>query len=172
MKKNYSFVFALFLSMCLLSSCAVSPGTSHGDLSMDSDVPSVAKDSAQQIENNKPMDEGLNVNPSGLDGKVSMTVAADTAGSLDITITNNSDVDIDMGEDFSLQKMDSETWKDIPLSLNYVDNLIVISPNESYTFHYDIGRTVDLESNITYQIVKVVSTGQTNHSVFASFEIK
>lgn len=98
MKKNYSFVFALFLSMCLLSNCAVSPGTSHGDLSMDSDVPSVAKDFAQQIENNKPMDEGLNVNPSGLDGKVSMTVAADTAGSLDITITNNLDVDIDMGE--------------------------------------------------------------------------
>lgn len=33
-----------------------------------------------------------------------MTVSADAAGSLDITITNNSDVDIDMGEDFSLQK--------------------------------------------------------------------
>ena len=76
-----------------------------------------------------------------------------------------------MGEDFSLQKMDSETWKDIPLSLSYADNLIVISPNESHTFHYDIGSAVVLESNKTYQIVKVVSAGQTNHSVFASFEI-
>ena len=77
-----------------------------------------------------------------------------------------------MGEDFSLQKTDSETWKDIPLSLSYADNLIVISPNESHTFHYDIGSAVVLESNKTYQIVKVVSAGQTNHSVFASFEIK
>ena len=54
----------------------------------------------------------------------------------------------------------------------YTDNLIVISPNESHTFHYDIGSAVVLESNKTYQIVKVVSAGQTNHSVFASFEIK
>ena len=54
----------------------------------------------------------------------------------------------------------------------YNDNLIVISPNESHTFHYDIGSAVVLESNKTYQIVKVVSAGQTNHSVFASFEIK
>ena len=60
----------------------------------------------------------------------------------------------------------------IPLSLSYADNLIVISPNESHTFHYDIGSAVVLESNKTYQIVKVVSAGQTNHSVFASFEIK
>ena len=139
---------------------------------MNSDVPSVDRDSAQQIENNKPTDDGLTVSPSELDGKVSMTVSADAAGSLDITITNNSDVDIDMGEDFSLQKMDSETWKDIPLSLSYADNLIVISPNESHTFHYDIGSAVVLESNKTYQIVKVVSAGQTNHSVFAAFEIK
>ena len=49
---------------------------------------------------------------------------------------------------------------------------VVISPNESHTFHYDIGSAVVLESNKTYQIVKVVSAGQTNHSVFASFEIK
>lgn len=66
--------------------------------------------------------------------------------------------------------MDSETWKDIPLSLSYADNLIVISPNESHTFHYDIGSAVVLESNKTYQIVKVVSAGQTNHSVFASLK--
>lgn len=118
------------------------------------------------------MDDGLNINPSELDGKVSMTVSADAAGSIDITITNNSDVDIDMGEDFSLQKMDSETWKDIPLSLSYADILIVISPNESHKFHYDIGNAVVLESNVTYRIVKSVSAGQTNHSVFASFEIK
>ena len=114
MKKNYSFILVLFLSLCLLSGCTVSP---QGDLPMNSDVPSVDRDSAQQIENNKPTDDGLTVSPSELDGKVSMTVSADAAGSLDITITNNSDVDIDMGEDFSLQKMDSETWKDIPLSL-------------------------------------------------------
>ena len=119
MKKNYSFILVLFLSLCLLSGCTVSP---QGDLPMNSDVPSVDRDSAQQIENNKPTDDGLTVSPSELDGKVSMTVSADTAGSLDITITNNSDVDIDMGEDFSLQKMDSETWKDIPLSLSYADN--------------------------------------------------
>ncbi len=169
MKKNYSFILVLFLSLCLLSGCTVSP---QGDLPMNSDVPSVDRDSAQQIENNKPTDDGLTVSPSELDGKVSMTVSADAAGSLDITITNNSDVDIDMGEDFSLQKMDSETWKDITLSLSYADNLIVISPNESHTFHYDIGSAVVLESNKTYQIVKVVSAGQTNHSVFASFEIK
>lgn len=115
MKKNYSFILVLFLSLCLLSGCTVSP---QGDLPMNSDVPSVDRDSAQQIENNKPTDDGLTVSPSELDGKVSMTVSADAAGSLDITITNNSDVDIDMGEDFSLQKMDSETWKDIPLSLS------------------------------------------------------
>ncbi len=169
MKKNYSFILVLFLSLCLLSGYTVSP---QGDLPMNSDVPSVDRDSAQQIENNKPTDDGVTVSPSELDGKVSMTVSADAAGSLDITITNNSDVDIDMGEDFSLQKMDSETWKDIPLSLSYADNLIVISPNESHTFHYDIGSAVVLESNKTYQIVKVVSAGQTNHSVFASFEIK
>lgn len=69
-------------------------------------------------------------------------------------------------EGFSLQKeqnLDGGT---------YADNLIVISPNESHTFHYDIGSAVVLESNKTYQIVKVVSAGQTNHSVFASFEIK
>ena len=36
----------------------------------------------------------------------------------------------------------------------------------------DNASAVVLESNKTYQIVKVVSAGQTNHSVFASFEIK
>ena len=49
---------------------------------MNSDVPSVDRDSAQQIENNKPTDDGLTVSPSELDGKVSMTVSADAAGSL------------------------------------------------------------------------------------------
>ena len=71
MKKNYSFILVLFLSLCLLSGCTVSP---QGDLPMNSDVPSVDRDSAQQIENNKPTDDGLTVSPSELDGKVSMTV--------------------------------------------------------------------------------------------------
>ena len=53
MKKNYSFILVLFLSLCLLSGCTVSP---QGDLPMNSDVPSVDRDSAQQIENNKPTD--------------------------------------------------------------------------------------------------------------------
>ena len=63
MKKNYSFILVLFLSLCLLSGCTVSP---QGDLPMNSDVPSVDRDSAQQIENNKPTDDGLTVSPSEL----------------------------------------------------------------------------------------------------------
>lgn len=162
-----SLFLSLFLSLCLLPGC-----TLHGDQSMNNELPSADRDSAQQIENNQPIDDGSNVDISELEGQVRITVLPDSVGNLDITITNNSDVDIEMGEDFSLQKVDGEAWKDIPLSFNYTDILIVIAPGESHTFHYDIGSGVALESDITYQIVKVVSVGQTDYSVSASFEIQ
>lgn len=139
---------------------------------MNNELPSIDSDSAQQIENNQPTNDASNIDISKLEGKVSLTVLPDSEGNLDVTITNHSDVDIEMGENFSLQKMDGETWKDISLSLCYVDHLIVIAPDESHTFHYVIGNTVVWESDTTYQIVKVVSAGQTDYSVSASFEIQ
>lgn len=158
---------SLIVSLCLLLGCA-----SRRDQSMNSVLPSVDRDSAQQIENNQPTDDGLNIDISELEGKVNMTALPESAGNLDVTITNNSDVDIKMGEDFSLKKMDGETWKDISLSLFYADHLIVIAPGESHTFHYDIGYSVVLESNTVYQIEKVVSAGQKDYSVSVSFEIQ
>lgn len=158
---------SLVLSLCLLSGCNF-----YGDQPMSNELPSVDSDSAQQIENNQPVNDDSNIDVSELEEKVSLTVSPDSAGNLDITITNHSDVDIEMGEKFSLQKMDGKTWKDISLSLNYADHLIVIAPDESHTFHYVIGDTVVWESNTTYQIVKAVSVGQADCSVSASFEIQ
>lgn len=139
---------------------------------MKNNVSFVDRDFAEQIENNELIDKDSNINVSEVKGKVSMTVSADSVGNLDITIINNSDVDIDVGRDFSLKKMVGETWEDVPLSLFHRDDLIVISPAECHTFHYDIGNAVVLISDTTYQVVKVVSEGQTDYSVFASFEIQ
>lgn len=162
-----SFRLLLLLSLFILSGCNF-----RRESSMKNDVPSVDRDSAQQIESNTPIEVGSDVNGSEVEGKVSMSVLADSEGNFDITVINNSDVDIEMSENFALQKIDGEIWKHIPLSLTFIDSLIIISPGESHVFHFDIGSAVALERNTIYRIEKVVSAGKINYSVFASFEIQ
>lgn len=145
---------------------------SDGDLPMKSDIPSVDMDTTQQFESNLSTNDISNDINSELKEKVVMTVFADSEGNIDITVTNNFDKDINMGEEFHLQKKAGEKWQDVSLALNYSDNLITISPNESHTFHYYIGNAITLENNTLYQIVKTVSTGQISHPISMSFEIQ
>lgn len=157
---------SLFLVLCLLLSCAFLVN-SH----LKNNISSIDESLTEQNGNSILIDGDSNVNVSEVEGKVSMTVSADLVGTLDVTITNSSDVDIEMGRDFSLRELIDETWKDVPLSLYHYDDLIVISPAGYHTFHYDIGSAVALESNTTYQISKVISVGQKDYSVFECFEI-
>ena len=167
MAKTNRILLLLLLILSFLLCCAYLER-----LSQKNDVSSDDRVFAEQIEKNILINKNSNVNVSEVEGKVSMTVSTDSIGNLDITIINNSDVDIDVGRDFSLEKMVGETWEDVPLSLFHRDDLIVISPGGCYNFRYNIGNTVFLERNTTYQVVKVISAGQTDYSVLASFEIQ
>lgn len=144
-----------------------------GESTMNTDIPAVDTDSAQQIENSKNnTDTSALADHAELDGKIAMIVSANADGNISFTITNNSDFEIDMGEEFTLQKIVDGTWQDIPLAVGYTDHLIVILPKENRSFQYNLGSLISLEKGTSYRIVKTVSAGQTNYMVTADFEIQ
>lgn len=143
-----------------------------GESTMNTDIPTVDTDSAQQIENSKKnTDTSALADHAELDGKITMIVSANADGNISFTITNNSDFDIDMGEEFTLQKIVDGTWQDIPLAVGYTDRLIVVLPKENRSFQYNLGSLISLEKGTSYRIVKTVSAGQINYMVTADFEI-
>lgn len=100
-----------------------------------------------------------------------MSASVDETGCLFITIENNSDSVVEMGQSFTLQKKENETWIDTPLPINDYDVLNEIDPGQSHTLTYDIENVVTLEKGGQYQIEKMVSLGQKAYIITATLRV-
>lgn len=96
-----------------------------------------------------------------------------STGSIDVTITNNSNVSISADEQYKIQKSNGVEWVDIPLSVTWIDWLIEIPPDGSYIFHYDIGEILSGDDKPTqYRIIKSVLVEQRKYDLFDTFELQ
>lgn len=197
MKTYKILIFILLLSLCLLYGCSSNESVMSGENSSDEEttlpiiadtekkttlinttspdkektstenLPSVDIDSASQI-NSQRSKEHI----TSLKDQISMSAVMDSSGNLNVTIINNSDTIITFGNEYQLQKLEDNSWKDIPLSIVFTDIGIEVASGESYDFQYPIGTLTALESNTIYRIIKNVYINQSNFELTASFEVK
>lgn len=135
-------------------------------------LPGVDTHSAQQIADNPTPEGSPAVDGAGLAAHLSMTAWADVSGNVELTISNQSSVEVEMGEAFSLQVSQGEGWAEVPMSLAYTDLMMVLAPGESRTFCYQIGSAVTLQPELTYQITKTAAAGQTEVTLTAPLELR
>lgn len=154
-------IAGLVVCGCFLASCS----------SVRSNVPAIDQDSAQQIDRNNSMYSHSDSIEGEMKEDIFMSASVDETGCLFITIENNSDSVVEMGQSFTLQKKENETWIDTPLPINDYDVLNEIDPGQSHTLTYDIGNVVTLEKGGQYQIEQMVSIGQKAYIITATLRV-
>lgn len=137
-----------------------------GDGKVDN-KPSADIDSAKQMDSQKLTDNIMNFS-----SQIKIECIQDNTEKITVIITNNSDYEITVGEEYRLQKLNDEKWEEIPISIIWNDLGISIPPGKSHSFQYEFNTVVTLEKEASYRIIKSVYYNQTKMDLICNFKYK
>lgn len=111
-----------------------------------------------------------------ISNKLSLTLSSDTytldsLKNVTVTLKNDSAYEVTAGEDYELQKLQDGQWVPVPISAAWDDIGIIIAPDSSRTFTYDLSNAASFESWAQYRLVKKVYLNQTEYAVYGIFSV-
>jgi len=151
---------------------AEAQNNTESDSNQQSDT-NVAEESNNTQEENAQVENVTDNNTAQVATEgISMSVSYAGSGNCNLSISNNSGAEIDFGDEYRVERLDGGNWirLDFPDGGVWAAVLRVLQNGETHSETIDPGSSIPIEAGNTYRIVKVITAGGQDMTLYAQFD--